>query len=135
MKNMRFQRCAIVGQHVFDPKTWFTPLKNNNIMVSRNVIIMFRSLVFPVKRLIYMITNGENVKYDVSIVCYRGATYFWPLNMVYPLKNNSLLVSRYVIIKFRSQIFPVKRLIFMITNGDNEKYKVSKVCYCGATCF
>jgi hypothetical protein len=104
-------------------------------MVSRDIIIMFRSLVFPVKRLIYMITNGENVKYDVSIVCYRGATYFWPLNMVYPLKNNSLLVSRHGIIMFRSQIFPVKRLIFMITNGANEKYEVSKVCYRGATYF
>ena len=104
-------------------------------MVSRDIIIMFRSLVFPVKRLIYMITNGENVKYDVSIVCNCAATYLWPLNMVYPLKNNSLLVSRYVIIKFRSQIFPVKRLIFMITNGANEKYEVSKVCYRGATCF
>ena len=31
IKNMRFQRYPIVGQHIFGPKTWFTPLKNNNI--------------------------------------------------------------------------------------------------------
>ena len=78
MKNMRFQRCAIVGQHIFDPKTWFTPLKNNNIIVSRDVITMFRSQIFLVKRLIFMITNGANEKYEVSKVCYRGATFFRP---------------------------------------------------------
>ena len=77
MKNMRFQRYAIVGQHIFGPKTWFTPLKNNNIMVSLGVIVMFRSSIFPVKRLIFMITNGANEKHEVSKVCYRGATYFW----------------------------------------------------------
>ena len=77
MKNMRFQRYAIVGQHIFGPKTWFTPLKINNIMVSLDVIVMFRSSIFPVKRLIFMITNGKNEKYEVSKVCYRGATYFW----------------------------------------------------------
>ena len=77
MKNMRFQRYAIVGQHIFGPKKWFTPLKSNNIMMSLDVIIMFRSSIFPVKRLILMITNGANEKYEVSKVCYRGATYFW----------------------------------------------------------
>ena len=74
---MRFQLYAIVGQHIFGPKTWLTPLKNNNIMVSLDVIIMFRGSIFPVKRLIFMITNGANEKYEVSKVCYRGATYFW----------------------------------------------------------
>ena len=78
MKNMRFQRCAIVGQHVFDPKTWFTPLKTNNIIVSRDVITMFRSQIFLIKRLIFMITNVENEKFVVSMVCYRGATCFLP---------------------------------------------------------
>ena len=101
MKNMWFQRCVIVGQHVFRPKTWFTPLKTNNIIVSRDVIIMFRSQIFPVKRLIFMITNGANEKYEVSKVCYRGATYFWPLNMVYPPKTNNIVVSLDVIIIFR----------------------------------
>ena len=74
---MRFQRYAIVGQHIFGPKVWFIPLKNYNIMVSLDVIIMFRSSIFPVQRLIFVITNGENEKYEVSKVCYRGATYFW----------------------------------------------------------
>ena len=55
----------------------FTPLKNNNIMVPFDVIIMFRTSIFPVNRLIFMITNGENQKYEVSNVSYRGATYFW----------------------------------------------------------
>ena len=76
MKTMRFQRYVIVGQYILGPKTWFTPLKNNIIMVSLDVIIMFRSSIFPVKRLIFMITNGANEKYEVSKVCYRGATYF-----------------------------------------------------------
>ena len=73
---MRFQRCATEGQHIFGPKTWFTPLKHNSIMVSRDVIIMFRSQIFPVKRLIFMIANGDNEKYEVSKVCYCGATCF-----------------------------------------------------------
>ena len=68
MKNMRFQRYAIVGQHILGPKTWFIPLKSNNIMVPLDVIIMFRSSIFPVKRLIVMITNGANEKYEVSKV-------------------------------------------------------------------
>jgi hypothetical protein len=63
---MMSQWCVIVGQHVFGPTTWFTPLKTNNIMVSRDVIIMFRSQIFPVKRLLFLITNGANEKYEVS---------------------------------------------------------------------
>ena len=74
---MRFQRYAIVAQHIFGPKTWFTPLKSNNIMVSLDVINMFRSSIFLVNRLIFMITNGANAKYEVSNVSYCGATYFW----------------------------------------------------------
>ena len=74
---MRFQMYRIVEQHIFGTKTWFTPLQSNNIMVSLDVIIMFRSSIFPVQRLIFVITNGENEKYEVSKVCYRGATYFW----------------------------------------------------------
>ena len=46
-------------------------------MVPFDVIIMFRTSIFPVNRLIFMITNGENQKYEVSKVSYRGATYFW----------------------------------------------------------
>ena len=54
-----------------------SPPKSNNIMMSLDVIIMFWSSIFPVKRLIFMMTNGANEKYEVSKVCYRGATYFW----------------------------------------------------------
>jgi hypothetical protein len=46
-------------------------------MVPFDVIIMFRTSIFPVNRLIFMITNGANQKYEVSKVSYRGATYFW----------------------------------------------------------
>ena len=85
---MRFQRYDIVGQHILGLKKWFTPLKNNIIMVSLDVIAMFRSPIFPVNRSIFMITNGANEKYEVSKVCYRGATYFWASNMVHPVKAN-----------------------------------------------
>ena len=76
-EKMRFQRYAIVGQHIFGPKIWFIPLKSNYIMVPLDVIIIFGSPIFPAKRLIFMITNGANGKNEFSKVCYRGATYFW----------------------------------------------------------
>ena len=56
-------------------------------MVPLDVIIMFRSSIFAVKRLIFMITNEANAKYEVSKVCYRGATYFGAKKMVYPPKK------------------------------------------------
>jgi hypothetical protein len=46
---MRFQRYAIVAQHIFGPKTWFTPLKSNNKIVPLDVINIFRSSIFPVQ--------------------------------------------------------------------------------------
>jgi hypothetical protein len=116
----------------FRPQDMVYPLQGNNIIVSLDVINMFRSLIYPVKRLIFIINYGAS---EVSKVCYRVATYFWPYDMVYPLNPNNIIVSLDVIIMFRSLIFPVKRLIFMITNGANVKYEISKVCYRVATHF
>ena len=44
---------------------WTGMTSQDNIMVPLDVIIMFRSSIFPVKRLIFMITNGANEKYEV----------------------------------------------------------------------
>ena len=93
MKNMRFQRYAIVGQHILGLKKWFTPLKNNIIMVSLDVIIMFRSSIFSVKRLIFMITNGANEKMRFQRYVIVGQHIFGPKTWFIPLKMYVHLLS------------------------------------------
>ena len=62
--------------NIFLALNMFYPPKckqHNGVARSHNYV---PDLKIPVKRLIFMITNGANEKYEVANVCYRGETYF-----------------------------------------------------------